>query len=316
MSQRIGVIGAGHFGKYHIKALQALKNIELVGFYDIDPLVQQQVSKEYQIKSYPSYDAILNDVDIVDIVTPTISHYDCAIEAIKRQKHVFIEKPVTHDLESAEKLIELAYEADVKVQVGHIERFNPAFLSVEPYINRPVYIEAHRLQPFTQRSLDVSVVLNLMIHDLDIILHIVQSNIKKISASGATIATNMPDVANARIEFENGCIAHLTASRISKDNLRNIKIFQKENAITIDFLNKKSEIIFARLFDSANINESSIELRSEYPPIVHNNAIQEELKAFIYAIENNTKPVVTLEHAYHALNVAFEIVEKVKFSFE
>ncbi|MCX7863377.1 MAG: Gfo/Idh/MocA family oxidoreductase [Bacteroidales bacterium] len=316
MSLKIGVIGAGHFGKYHIKALQLLPEVELVGFFDINPLVQETVSKEFQIKSYPSYEAILKDIDIVDIVTPTISHYECAIEAIKQQKHVFIEKPVTHDLESAEKLIKFAYEAGVKVQVGHIERFNPAFLSVEPLIHKPVYIEAHRLQPFTQRSLDVSVVLNLMIHDLDIILHVVKSNIRKISASGATIATNMPDVANARIEFENGCIAHLTSSRISIDNLRTLKIFQKENAITIDFLNKKSEIIFARLLDHNSSLSSSIELRSEYPSIVQNNAILEELKAFLYSIEQNTTPIVTLEHAYQALKVAFDIVNKVKFSFE
>lgn len=316
MALKIGVIGAGHFGKYHIKALKNIQNVELVGFYDIDPAVQKMVSKEYQITSYPSYEAILKDVDIVDIVTPTVSHYDCAIEAIRMQKHVFIEKPVTHTVETAEKLMNFAYEAGIKAQVGHIERFNPAFLAVENIITRPMYIEAHRLQPFTQRSLDVSVILNLMIHDLDIILHIVKSNIKKISASGANIATNMPDVANARIEFENGCVAHLTSSRISVENLRNLKIFQKENSITVDFLNKKAQVIYAKYSDTITDMPSSIELRSEYPPVLLNNAILEELKAFIDAIENDKSPVVSLEHGYHALKVAFEIMEKVKFSFE
>ena len=316
MSLRIGVIGAGHFGKYHINAIKQLSNVELVGFYDIDPLVQATVSKQYNIKSYSSYEAILQDVDIVDIVTPTVTHYECAIEAIRQQKHVFIEKPVCHSVETAEKLMQLAYEAGIKVQVGHIERFNPAFLAVENLITRPMFIEAQRLQPYTERSLDVSVVLNLMIHDLDIILHIVNSNIKKISASGATVATQLPDVANARIEFENGCVAHITASRISVDNLRTIKIFQRENAITIDFLNKKSEIIYAKLNENPSQSLSYIELRSERPSVITNNAILDELKAFIQAIENNTTPIVTLEHAHYALKIAFEILEKVKFSFE
>ncbi len=316
MTLRIGVIGAGHFGKYHINALKQLQNIELVGFYDIDFSVQEQVSRQFEIKAYPSYEAILNDIDIVDIVTPTITHFDCAVEAIRLQKHVFIEKPVTHSIETAEKLIQLAYEAGVKVQVGHIERFNPAFLAIESMINRPMFIEAQRLQPYTQRSLDVSVVLNLMIHDLDIILHIVKSNIKKISASGAAVATNLPDVANARIEFENGCVAHLTASRVSIDNLRTVKIFQRENAITIDFLNKKSEILYTKANHDNEQSLSFIELRSEKPTIVPNNAILEELKSFIQSIENNSNPVVTLEHAHYALKVAFEILEKVKFSFE
>ncbi len=316
MAIKIGVIGAGHFGKYHIQALKKIPNVELVGFYDIDPFVQNFVSNEYQIKSYPSYESILNDVDIVDIVTPTISHFDCAVEAIRCHKHIFIEKPVTHTVETAEKLINLAYEAGIKAQVGHIERFNPAFLAVEKIINKPAFIEAHRLQPFTNRSLDVSVILNLMIHDLDIILHIVNSNIKKISASGASIVTNMPDVANARIEFENGCVAHLTSSRISVENLRNLKIFQKESSITIDFLNKKAEIIFAKLNNNTTDELSSIELWSEHPTVQNNNAILEELKSFIYSIENDTTPIVTLEHGFLALKVAFEIMEKVKFSFD
>jgi len=316
MPLRVGVIGAGHFGKYHIKALKNISDIELIGFYDIDPAVQHLVSKEYDIKAYPSYDSILNDVDIVDIVTPTVNHFESACEAIRRQKHVFIEKPVTHTVETAEKLIELADEAGVKVQVGHIERFNPAFLAVEHIISKPLYIEAHRLQPFTLRSLDVSVVLNLMIHDLDIIFNIVKSNIKKISANGAIVATNTPDVANARLEFENGCVAHLTASRISLDNLRIIKIFQKESAIKIDFLNKKSEIIYAKLNNNENASVSSIELKSEYPEIKPKNAIEEELKSFFAAIKNNTTPIVTLEHGYFALKIAFDILEKVKYSFE
>lgn len=315
MNYKIGVIGAGHFGKYHIQALKALSSVDLVGFYDIDPIVQQEVSAQYDIKAYSSYQEILDDVDIVDIVTPTVTHFDCAYEAIKKQKHVFIEKPVTHNLETARELIKLAEEAGVKVQVGHIERFNPAFVAVEKYIQKPMYIEAHRLQPFTKRSLDISVVLNLMIHDLDIILYTVKSNIKRINANGARVATSSADVASARIEFDNGCVAQLTASRISLENLRNIKLFQKDNCITIDFLNKKSEIVWAR-YNEQNDNTSAIEIVSDYPQVVQNNAILEEIKSFIQAIKENKQPVVTLEHAYYALKVAFEIMDKVKYSYE
>lgn len=319
MALRIGVIGAGHFGKYHIQALKNLKDVELVGFYDINPVVQETVSAEFKVKAYRSYEEIINDIDIVDIVTPTVSHYDYALKAIRHQKHVFIEKPVTHSLETAQYLIKLADEAGVKVQVGHIERFNPAFLAIEPYINKPMYIEAHRLQPFTQRSLDVSVVLNLMIHDLDIILHTVKSNIKRISASGAVVATNSADVASVRIEFENGSVAHMTSSRISIDNMRTIKMFQKDNCITIDFLNKKAEIIWAK-YNQNGLNlmdmNHSVEITSEYPQVIPNNAIFEELKSFVHSIQSNTTPIVTLEHAYYAIKVAFEIMERVKFSFE
>ncbi len=318
MALRVGVIGAGHFGKYHIQALKSLQEVELVGFYDVNPMVQKAVSSDLQVKAYASYEEILNDIDIVDIVTPTVSHYECALEAIRHQKHVFIEKPVTHNVETAEHLIRLADEAGVKVQVGHIERFNPAFIAVESYINKPMYIEAHRLQPFTPRSLDVSVVLNLMIHDLDIILHTVKSNIKRINANGAVVATNSADVASARIEFENGCVAHMTSSRISIENMRNIKLFQKDNSITVDFLNKKAEVIWARQNQQSNstLDSAPVEIVSEYPEVIPNNAILEELRAFVKAINENTTPIVTLEHAFYALKIAFEIMDKVKFSFE
>lgn len=318
MALKVGVVGAGYFGKYHIQALKSLQEVELVGFYDINPAVQEAVSSSFQVKPYTSYKELLKDIDIVDIVTPTVTHYECAIEAIRHQKHVFIEKPVTHNVKFAEHLIKLADEAGVKVQVGHIERFNPAFIAVESYINKPMYIEAHRLQPFTTRSLDVSVVLNLMIHDLDIILYTVKSNIKRINANGAVVATNSADVASARIEFENGCVAHITSSRISIENMRNIKLFQKDNRITIDFLNKKAEIIWARQNKQSDLilDNAPIEIISEYPKIIPNNAILEELNFFVKTIIENTTPIVTLEHAFYVLKVAFEIMDKVKFSYE
>lgn len=322
--QRIGVIGVGHFGKYHVKAIKEIPGFTLKGFYDIDEVTSKLVEQEYGIRSYPDYDSLLADVDVIDIVVPTVSHYECAVEAIKRQKHLFIEKPVTNSLEDAEALLKLAEEASVKVQVGHIERFNPAFLSVVSHIQNPMFIEIHRLQPFTNRSTDVSVILNLMIHDIDIVLSTVNSNLKKISASGVKVVTRTPDLANARLEFDNGCVANITASRISMTNIRRSRFFQKDTCITVDFLNKSSEIIRTRELNdndkksvsgsSDDFIDSPKELFAERPEIINNNAIKEELISFLRSIEENSGPLVTLEDGVKALQVAQEIIEKIKLS--
>ncbi|MCX7954139.1 MAG: Gfo/Idh/MocA family oxidoreductase [Bacteroidales bacterium] len=305
MPLKVGIVGVGHFGKLHLKALKNIKTIELVGFYDIDPIVQKEVAEVFNVKSFNSYKELIKNCDVIDIVTPTVTHFECAYEAIKAQKHIFIEKPVTHTVKKAEQLIKLADEAGIKAQVGHIERFNPAYLSIENYINEPKFIEANRLQPFTNRSLDISVILNLMIHDIDIILNIVNSKISKIRASGAKVATNFIDVANVRIEFENGCIAHLSTSRIATSNLRIFKIFQKNSCITIDFLNKKSEIISAKTIEDNDKISTFIE--SFYPEIINFNAIEVELNSFFEAIINNTTPKITLEHGLNALKIAMDI---------
>lgn len=327
LMQRIGVIGAGHFGKYHLKALKDISEFELVGFYDIDKLVSEDVRSTFNIKAFPSYEALLDEIDIVDIVVPTVSHYECAVEAIRRQKNVFIEKPVTSSLTDAENLIKLAEEASVKVQVGHIERFNPAFIAAIPYINNPMFIEIHRLQPFTNRSTDISVVLNLMIHDIDIVLSTVNSNIKKISASGVKVITSTPDIANARLEFENGCVANITASRIALKNIRRCRFFQKETGITVDFLNKTTEIIsISKQNDNGTHNGKEHEERKENdspgklykirPEIQQKNAITEEMLSFMKSINENSTPVVTLYDGFKALQVAHEIIGKVRLSNE
>lgn len=322
--QRIGVIGVGHFGKYHLKALKEIQGFDLVGFYDIDAETSKIVAKEYGIPSFPSYEALLAKVDVIDIVIPTVSHFECAVEALKKQKHVFIEKPVTNSVEDAENLLKLAEEASVKVQVGHIERFNPAFLAAVPHILNPMFIEIHRLQPFTNRSTDVSVILNLMIHDIDIVLSIVSSNIKRISASGIKVVTNTPDLANARLEFDNGCVANITSSRISLNNLRRSRFFQKDTSITVDFLNKSTEIIRMRnlpenpnsdfISTTHDLIDSHKELFAERPEVIPNNAIKEELYAFLKSIEDNSKPLVTLDDGVKALRVAHEVIEKIKLS--
>jgi len=320
--QRIGVIGVGHFGKYHIKALKEIQGFELVGFYDIDEEISKIVTKEFGVPSFPSYEALLEKVDVIDVVIPTVSHFECAVEALKKQKHVFIEKPVTNSVEDAENLLKFAEEASVKVQVGHIERFNPAFLAAVPYISNPMFIEIHRLQPFTKRSTDVSVVLNLMIHDIDIVLSINKSNIKRISASGIKVVTNTPDLANARLEFDNGCVANITSSRISLNNMRRSRFFQKDSSINVDFLNKSTEIIRMRnlpenpnsdfLNASHDMLGSPKELYTERPEVIPNNAIKEELSAFLKSIENNTRPLVPLDDGVKALRVAHKIIEKIK----
>jgi predicted dehydrogenase len=310
--QRIGVLGVGHFGKFHVKAVKDIPDYELAGFYDINEETSASVQKEFQIHRFPDYETMLANVDIVDIVVPTVSHYSCAIEALRRQKHVFIEKPVTHTIEDANGLLKLAEEASVKVQVGHIERFNPAFIAAQPYLKNPKFIEIHRLQPFTNRSTDVSVILNLMIHDIDIVLSTVHSNLKKISASGVQVLTDSIDMANARLEFDNGCVANITASRIAKSNVRRSRFFQKDMSVTIDFLNKKTEIIRTDL--SHNDPGSNENFITENPEVIIKNSIQEELQSFLTAINHNTNPLVTLDDGVKALKIAFEIIEKIKLS--
>ena len=240
---RIGVLGAGHLGKIHIKLLKQIPEFELVGFFDPNKKKTAKAEEEFGIKSFESIQQLVAEVDAVDVVTPTLSHYECAALALKNSKHVFVEKPITNTVEEAKDLIRLAEEANVKVQVGHVERFNPAFIAARPYCKHPMFIESHRLAQFNPRGTDVSVVLDLMIHDIDIILSMVNSNVKQISASGVAVVSDTPDIANARIEFDNGCVANLTSSRISMKNMRKSRFFQKDAYISVDFLDKVCEVV-------------------------------------------------------------------------
>jgi predicted dehydrogenase len=321
---KIGLLGVGHFGKFHLAALKEISEFEFMGFYDIDQKKSAEVAAQYGVKSFDSYEAMLNVVDAVDIVVPTISHYECAVQAIRRSKHVFIEKPVTNTLEEAENIIKLSEEANVKVQVGHVERFNPAFMAVRQMIGTPMFIEIHRLAQFNPRSTDVSVVLNLMIHDIDIVLSTVRSNIKKISASGVSIVTNTPDIANVRIEFDNGCVANITASRISLKNMRKCRFFQKEAYISIDFLKRETEVIriksitgeadpLAMVLDTGE-ETGKKEISIEKPDIIPNNAIQDELASFAHSIKSNTTPAVSIDDGYQALMVAHKILDIIKLT--
>ncbi|MFT5861049.1 MAG: putative dehydrogenase [Flavobacteriaceae bacterium] len=322
---KVGVLGAGHLGKIHIKLLLELSDkFEFVGFYDPSDENAKTAIDNFSVKRYSSIDELLDEVDCIDIVTPTLSHFDCASKALRKSKHVFIEKPVTESVEEARKLITLAEEAGVKVQVGHVERFNPAFQAAVPHFENPMFIETHRLAQFNPRGTDVPVVLDLMIHDIDAILSVVKSPVKRISASGVSVVSDTPDIANARIEFENGCVANLTASRISMKNMRKSRFFQKDAYISVDFLEKEMEVVrmedvegeagpFDIVFDLGE-GKPTKKILFDKPEIVQTNAIKEELSSFADAIVNDTTPIVPLEDGYLALEVAQQIVDKLKAS--
>ncbi|MBC6998728.1 Gfo/Idh/MocA family oxidoreductase [Cytophaga sp. FL35] len=314
---KVGVLGAGHLGKIHLRLLDESKKYELVGFYDADSINGKKVSAEFGYPYFDNINTLIDAVEVVDIVTPTLSHFDCAKKAIQKGRHIFIEKPITNTLEEAEELQHLAAEFGVKGQVGHVERFNPAFSSVKHQIKNPMFIETHRLAEFNPRGTDVPVVLDLMIHDIDAILSVVDSKVKQINASGVSVISKSPDIANARIEFENGCVANLTASRISLKNMRKSRFFQKDAYISVDFLEKKVEVVkmkdapeVAGDFDMIlqNAEGEKKQIYFENPEVHQNNAILDELETFADAIINNSEPVVTLEQGSNALKVALEVI--------
>ena len=241
---KIGVLGSGHLGKIHIRLLKEIASAELVGFYDHNSEAAELVEKEFGVKRFHSYDELLQEADAIDVVVPTVAHYDCAVKAIKESKHVFIEKPLANSVAEGKKLVSLVHEAGVKAQVGHVERFNPAFLAAKDYFNQPMFIETHRLAEFNPRGTDVSVVHDLMIHDIDIVLSVVKSSVKKISASGVAVISDTPDIANARLEFDNGCVANLTSSRISLKNMRKSRFFKR--TISLFFFRKSTEMYASR----------------------------------------------------------------------
>ena len=316
---KIGVLGAGHLGKIHINCIKQLPVYDLIGFYDQDNSTAKKVAEDLQVRCLSSVEELIDSVDVVDIVTPTISHFECASLALKKGKHVFIEKPIVATVDEASRLIKLADEANVKVQVGHVERFNPAYIAVRPHIDAPLFVEAHRLALFNPRGTDVPVVLDLMVHDIDIILDMIKSPVKNISASGVAIVSPTPDITNARIEFENGSVVNLTASRISLKNMRKHRIFQKDAYITVDFLEKKTEVVRIDDADNANPFAMKIDLADgskkqisiEQPTIQPINSIMTELESFHNAIANNTEPIVTIHDGVQALKVCYMVLDEI-----
>lgn len=317
---KIGVLGAGHLGKIHINCIKQIENYDLVGFYDQDANTAGKVAADMGVKYYPSIDELIDSVDVVDIVTPTIAHFACASKAIAKGKSVFIEKPIVATVEQANELIKLAKSAKVKVQVGHVERFNPAFIAAEPYIKDPLFIEVHRLAMFNPRGCDVPVVLDLTVHDIDILLTIVKSKIKSIVASGVSIVSPTPDITTTRIEFENGAVANLTTSRISLKNMRKFRIFQKDAYITMDFLDKKADVVKIEdvegapgPFDMTIDLPGGISKKISVEELETNqlNAIKTELERFHDAIVNDTEPPVTIEDGIEVLKVAYMILDEI-----
>jgi predicted dehydrogenase len=315
---RIGVFGVGHLGKFHLNNWKEIPGTELVGFYDPDNATAKNVSDKYQLPRFVDPDALIDACDAIDIVAPTNFHFDLCEKAIKKGKHVFVEKPLANTMDEARQLVKLTQESGIKCQVGHVERFNPAFLAIKDLALNPMFIEVHRLAQFNPRGTEVSVILDLMIHDIDIILSLVKSDVKSISASGVGVITETPDIANVRIEFDNGCVANLTSSRISMKKMRKIRLFQKDSYIGIDFLNKKTEVIRLKEPQDSNVFAFDIETNSgkktiamANPVIPEVNAIKEELIAFKNAIQNNSKPIVSEIDGLMAMDVAHQILEKI-----
>ena len=317
---KAGLVGAGHLGKIHLRLLNQSEKYELVGFHDADAENGKKIEAEFGYKYFERFEELLQEIDMLDIVTPTLYHYDYAMKAIENHKHFFIEKPVTQTLKQAEEILYKCREYGIKAQVGHVERYNPAFIGSRDYIQDPMFIEIHRLAEFNPRGTDVSVVLDLMIHDLDILLSIVKSKVKNIHASGVAVVSKSPDICNARIEFENGCVANLTTSRISMKAMRKSRFFQKDAYISVDFLEKKAEVIsmkeapenptdFDMIIENAEGERNQIIF--EYPNIQPNNAILDELESFADAITENKNVEVSLEDGTEALKVALEIVKMI-----
>lgn len=320
---KIGVIGAGHLGKIHLRLLKEIKSAELVGFFDHNPDVSKEVSAQYGVRSFDTADELIDASDAVDIVTPTITHFNYCEKVVKKSKSVFIEKPLTHTVSEGKKLLSLINEAGVKAQVGHVERFNPAFLAAKSFLQHPLFIETHRLAEFNPRGTDVPVVHDLMIHDIDIVLSVVHSPVKRIHASGVAVVSDTPDIANARIEFDNGCVANLTASRISLKSMRKSRFFQRDAYISVDFLEKKTEIVrLKNLSGEPGPLDITIDLGEkgskiiyfDQPKIDETNAIKMELEQFIQAVLNDSVTPVTVEEGLNALIVAHQIMDKINSS--
>lgn len=318
---KVGVFGVGHLGKFHLNNWKTIAEVELVGFYDPNDETAEAVARDYQLKRFTNPAELADASDAVDIVASTPYHFELCAMAIRKGKHVFVEKPLANTMEEAMEIVKLAKEAGIKLQVGHIERFNPALLALKGVTLQPMFIEVHRLAQFNPRGTEVSVILDLMIHDIDIILKMVNSDIKSISANGVAVMTDTPDIANVRIEFHNGCVANLTSSRISMKKMRKMRLFQKDAYIGIDFLEKKAEII--KLQSEKEPGQFSFDIETakgkrtitiSNPAVPSENAMLLELQAFIYAINHGKPTVVNEMDGYRSMEVAHQILQKIQWN--
>ena len=315
---RVGVFGVGHLGKFHLNNWKEINGVKIVGFFDPNNDNANQVIEQYGLKRYMDEDKLMDACDIIDVITPTDHHFSICMQAIRKGKHVFVEKPLAHTIKEGRDIVNMVKEANIKLQVGHVERFNPAFLAIKDLNVNPMFIEVHRLAQFNPRGTEVSVILDLMIHDIDIILSLVKSDVKNISANGVAVMTNTPDIANVRIEFNNGCVANLTSSRISMKKMRKMRLFQPNSYIGIDFLEKKTEVIKLKQPNDTNVFSFDIETQTgkktiaiANPIIQSDNAIKLELESFVSSIINNTPTVVSEIDGFLAMEVAHQILEKI-----
>jgi predicted dehydrogenase len=320
MTNNISLIGLGYIGKIHLKLLKENPNWNLVGVYDLDISLTSTLAAQYNVKAFSSMQEAIDHSTVLDIVTPSNTHFEIARLAVVSGKHVFIEKPVTSNLQDATQLQSLIKEAGVRFQVGHVERFNPAFIAALPYLTAPNFIEVHRLAQYNSRGTDVSVVLDLMMHDLDLILSVVDSNVRKIHVSGSALVSSTADIVNARIEFENGCVANITTNRMAFKNSRKFRVFTPNNLVSINLLDKITEVIKIKNADKNSKNLvvepgnglPNKEIIFEHPIILPTNAINEELNAFYHSINSNKNTKVGIEDAIRVMKLAFDIEEKLK----
>jgi predicted dehydrogenase len=315
---KVGLFGVGHLGKFHLNNWKEIEGIKLVGFFDPNNENAKEVTEKHGLKRFMDEEKLIDACDIIDVITPTNQHFDICMQAIRKGKHVFVEKPITHTIQEGRDLMNLVKEANVKLQVGHVERFNPAYLAIKDMRLNPMFIEVHRLAQFNPRGTEVSVILDLMIHDIDIILSLVKSDVKSIAASGVAVMTETPDIANVRIEFNNGCVANLTSSRISMKKMRKMRLFQKDAYIGIDFLEKKTEIIKLKQPEDSNVFSFDIDtpngkksIAIATPEIAPTNAIKLELTSFVDAILHNKPTVVSEIDGFLAMEVAHKILDKI-----
>ncbi len=315
---KVGIFGVGHLGKFHINNWKEIAGTKLVGFFDPSNENAHAVTEQYGLKRYMDEEKLIDACDIIDVIAPTDQHFSICMQAIRKGKHVFVEKPLSNTIQEGRDLVSMVREANIKMQVGHVERFNPAYLAIGNMNLNPMFIEVHRLAQFNPRGTEVSVILDLMIHDIDIILSLVKSDVKNISASGVAVMTETPDIANVRIEFHNGCVANLTSSRISMKKMRKMRLFQKDAYLGIDFLEKKTEIIKLKQPSDENVFSFDIETQNgkktiaiASPTIEPLNAIKLELQAFVDAINNNTPTIVSEIDGFLAMEVAHQILDKI-----
>jgi predicted dehydrogenase len=315
---KVGIFGVGHLGKFHISNWKEIEGIKIVGFFDPNNDNANETINTHGLKRFSDEEKLIEACDIIDVITPTDLHYEVCMMAIRKGKHVFVEKPLAHTLQEGKDLVNMVREAGVKMQVGHVERFNPAYLALKELNLNPMFIEVHRLAQFNPRGTEVSVILDLMIHDIDIILSLVKSDVKSISASGVAVMTDTPDIANVRIEFNNGCVANLTSSRISMKKMRKVRPVQKDAYIGIDLLEKKTEIIKLKQPEDVDVFSFDIEtpngkktIAIANPSIEPLNAIKLELESFVDAIINNKPTVVSEIDGYLAMEVAHKILDKI-----